>query len=389
MLCSYNPAQFCKDDWNKSVALNGFFYQKSLFTFGEEGLPFGGNQVSVKNAWAREHTADELTKSYVDKILNDASDYIFLDALGCVVPVAEITSGKVTTKVTYNKYMKEACKKLVRNKKICLGDIITDFSEADIRNYIGSFCDMLLTKYRQDQIIVHKANYAEWYDYRGSIVKVTDSVKKNRRHMGERLKLIYQVMEVHMPEAHFIDMFPTASAQSMNSPLNYSRQYAEYLTGSVLSIIYPENTIKYMQKAYAGAMALNGAPARIDGVYAELVQSLNDYQYKIEVLNRQIMQYDERISEACSSLAGISHKESVTESEELTYASFLDLKKMYIRRGKWRNSILWHIFVYPFTRIKRYFEYIHEQGFIKATRAAVNYYKNYIKDIYIIKKGEK
>lgn len=389
MLCSYNPAQFCKSDWNRAVAVYGYFYQKSLFTFGEEGLPFNENEISVKNSWARDHIIDEITKSYVGKILNECSDYIFVDALGCVVPLMEVNAGALSTKVTYNRYMGEACKKLVRNKKIYLGERITDFSEAEIRQYISSFCGMLLSRYSQEQIIIHRANYAEWYDYKDSIVQVSEEVKKNRRHMSERLKLIYQIMEVHMPQAHYIDMLPITSAQSMNSPFNYSRQYAEYLTGVVLSIMYPGDTVKYMQKVYLNVAASGGVHSRIEGAYAEVVQLVNDYQYKIELLNREILQYDERINETCSWLTGVMNTEHVAGDNELTYETFLKLKKVYVRRERRRSNILWRIFIYPFTKIKRYIEYIHMYGFVKATKTAVSYYKNYIKYIITINKGER
>lgn len=389
MLCSYNPAQFYKSDWNRSVAVYGYFYQKSLFTFGEEGLPFNENEISVKNSWARDHIIDEITKNYVSKILNEVSDYIFVDALGCVVPLMEVNAGELSTKVTYNRYMGEACKKLARDKKIYLGKKITDFSEAEIRQYISSFCEMLLSRYSQDQIIIHKANYAEWYDYKDSIVQVSEELKKNRKHMSERLKLIYQIMEIHMPQAHYIDMFPTTSAQSMDSPFNYSMQYAEYLTGVVLSIMYPDDTVKYMQRAYTATIASERRPAMIEGANAQLVQLINNYQYRFEMLNRQIMQHDERINEACSSLMGTSYAPCVAGNDKLTYETFLKLKKVNVRRERRRSNILWHIFVYPFTRFKRYLEYIHMHGFVKATKVALSYYINYIKYIFTINRGER
>lgn len=79
-------------------------------------MPIERNEINLQNEWAANHIFDDFSKQYVKDILEKPADFILIDALGCVVPLREITADGVDSSVTFNKYMGETCEQLQRKK---------------------------------------------------------------------------------------------------------------------------------------------------------------------------------------------------------------------------------------------------------------------------------
>lgn len=226
------------------------FAQKSILTFGEKGLDLPEKQVVLNNTWGEQQAYDELTKKYCSEILENPADYLIIDALGSVIPIYSCSYRSQSSNVTYSGHVKNALANMKRGDEVnCMP--ASKFGRADVIRKTKEFCAALTKAYPQTHIIVHEANYPQYYMKDGEVVQYGMTAINARRANSELLMLIYDCMKEYMPAANFIGMLPDVCAADERRYSEYDERYMRYLAASALMYIQPTLAQKYLKTIFS------------------------------------------------------------------------------------------------------------------------------------------
>lgn len=376
-----NPAPYLKkSDWKNNIEIKKVVYQKSIFNFDYTPLPIERNEINLQNEWAANHIFDDFSKQYVKDILEKPADFILIDALGCVVPLREITADGVDSSVTFNKYMGETCEQLQRKKRLSVTANNTELTETQVRERTVQFCEKLTSVYHQDQIIVHKATYPEYFVYQGKFVASSSVRAKDYHKQKQLLKIVYDTMQWHMPYAHYIEMLPKTYAAGADKPFEYGHEYMEYLASELLLILFPESASRQIERAYSSYIKdAHDVLKREDTQSINLSLTIDECMYRFEIYNNKLRDYESKFVNLYNEIMHTQYVAGELGKENLTFEEFLSIENKYLRRTKKPHGKLWYIFVYPFSKGKKFFSYARQNGVISAIKFAFKQYKTKVK----------
>lgn len=376
-----NPAAYFRKKGRKNdIVIKKAVYQKSVFNFEYTPLTVAREDIRLENEWAANHVFDDFRKEYVKDILEDPSDYILIDALGSVVPLCEVSAGGVTASVTYNKYMRETCERLQQEKKLSIGGICPELNETQVRERTIAFCEKLTSVYRQEQIIVHKATYPEYFLYNGQLVSF-GSVRLRDHNKGKKLlKIIYDTMQWHMPYAHFIEMLPKTYATGPDKPLEYGREYMDFLTTAICLILFPDSAQQLIDGTYAEYVGkAYSVPKKGEREEIDLSLAVDECMYQFEQYNRKLREYEGRFLELYNEIMHTEYCAGGPDEKTLTFEEFLSIEKYRRRKISRPHGKLWRIFAFPVVNLKKFFAQVRKRGLFGAVRYAMQRYKANLK----------
>lgn len=371
---NFNPFAYISDEkehWKSVFQVKKHINQKSLFAFTEKAVPIPLDKINLKKEWTAQQIWDDFNKGYVGELLGKPADYVLIDALSCVIPVREVTDGVYKTRITYSDPMASACEDLVKQKALKVAPKSLRFSEADIKRCVGDFCKKLLEVYDQRQIIIHKANYPQFYIQSEELVHFSPAVANTRAANRSMLKTIYTLFEYYLPSAHFIDMPETAYTRNAKQAFNFGQDYARYVYTSLMMKANPAIAQHQLNLEYTRFFEHAHQVAGKDKEMLSNIQNVVDeYEYKLEIYNQKFRQYEDKFLELYNFIMDTNFESLPWPEGELSFSEFINLKKKYPQKMAKKHSKLWYIFIYPWTKIGTFFTYMQIHGFYKAMRKA-------------------
>lgn len=244
-----NPFSLVKSDdyFKQRLVIKKQFAQKSMLAFDSIGLDMLREQISYNNEWAEEQVYDELTKNYKHEMLASPADFLYIDVLGCVIPLREVSYKNRRANITYSKHVSCVLESL-RGKGFNISKKSLNINHTETVRKISKFCDELLQVYDQKQIIIHKAGYPQFYLQNNAMLPYEEKILAGRKENELKLQLIYEGLQERLPNANYIDMYHGACAVSKEQHFNYDREYMEYLAVSTLLFIEPETAQYYLKE---------------------------------------------------------------------------------------------------------------------------------------------
>lgn len=219
-------------DTKHAYKIKSYIARNSIVSALSPKISFDINDIKLDSNFQRRQVINDLEKTSFNQLIENQSDYLLIDFIDERFKLASFKESIITmsNEVVLSGIIKtpkfdDRKKTKTWNKKV-----IYRIRGINLIDYIDMFCEKIRMIYGQDSIIIHKALMSNHYiNSKGETIKFEKNHIKNNEKVNELLEIMYDRVQVNLPNAHVIDIGNSNIADENHkwglSPMHYRDEY--------------------------------------------------------------------------------------------------------------------------------------------------------------------
>ena len=190
-------------NYTEAVNCGKYILQNPIHTLNSKPFAIKREQIKGSSRFISDMTYLEFTKKSKEYFeTNFKSEFLIIDAADCRANIAILNESKIALFMLTNQVLKE-----LNMRESCVLREASEISVKEWTRYADEFCDFILKKYKESNIIINCFNFARKYVQNRKILTFEEQKQFNEENA--HTNLVTDILKNNLPKAKRINaIFP-------------------------------------------------------------------------------------------------------------------------------------------------------------------------------------
>jgi|GEM_PF-1791996 hypothetical protein len=233
-------------DYARKISLKTYVARQSVVSSVSNPIECNIDDINLKSNFQKEAVYHDFVKDTFERFKNDGSSHLIIDLIDERFKLSAYEKNGVKSIVTYSALLQESAYlqdlNFIYPKRNMLSGKKYYIQNTDIDIYLNDFAKKILSIYKAENIVIHKAKMCNYYiNSMGEIKAFPLNHLKNNKDVNALLDYMYDYLESAFDGCQVIDILDEFSASESHkwglAPMHYEDGYYRKMIGELIKIL--------------------------------------------------------------------------------------------------------------------------------------------------------